>query len=145
MFDNLDGTNLQYTIRPVHEVEGEEDSTWDTDIAQPRFQEPGPRFSPKYVNVHCCMVCTNWCICIQLQNNIVHQLSLLYFCAVTPLCSHLACCICVRVLLLHDYDDGFFSIYGCVCHVPCTWTPVYYSGVKIQHRHFFFYGSISSP
>ena len=51
MFDNLNGTNLQYTIRPIHEVEGEDDdSTWNTDIAQPRFQEPGPRFSPKYAS-----------------------------------------------------------------------------------------------
>ena len=48
VFDNLNGTNLQYTIRPVHEVGGENDrSTWDTDIAQPRFEQPGPRFSPK--------------------------------------------------------------------------------------------------
>jgi len=31
VFDNLDGTDLQYTIRPVYEVEGEfDDSTWDT-------------------------------------------------------------------------------------------------------------------
>jgi len=52
VFDNLNvnGTNPQYTIRPVHEVEGETDqSTWDTDVAQPRFQVPGPRFSPKSV------------------------------------------------------------------------------------------------
>jgi len=48
VFDNLDGTNLQYTIRPVHEVDGERDrSTWNTDIAQPQLQEVGPRFSPK--------------------------------------------------------------------------------------------------
>ena len=49
VFDNLNGSKLRYTIRPAHEVEGEEgDITWDTDIAQPRFQVPGPRVSPKY-------------------------------------------------------------------------------------------------
>ena len=41
--------NLRYTIRPAHEVQGEDgEITWDTDIAQPRFQVPGPRVSPKY-------------------------------------------------------------------------------------------------
>ena len=47
-FDNLVGSNIEYTIRPAHEVAGEDDEpTWDTDIVQPRFQIPGPRVSPK--------------------------------------------------------------------------------------------------
>ena len=50
VFDNLNGNNIQYTIRPVHEVFGEDDeSTWNTDDTQPRFQVPGPRVSPKYI------------------------------------------------------------------------------------------------
>ena len=50
MFDNLNGKNLQYTIRPAHEVLGEDDeNTWNTDDTQPRFQVPGPRVSPKYI------------------------------------------------------------------------------------------------
>lgn len=50
VFDNLNGKNLQYTIRPAHEVLGEDDdSTWNTDDTQPRFQVPGPRVSPKYI------------------------------------------------------------------------------------------------
>jgi len=50
VFGDVIGPNLQYTIRPVHEVNGENgQSTWNTDIAQPRFQEPGPRFFPKSV------------------------------------------------------------------------------------------------
>ena len=48
VFDNLDGRNIEYTIRPAHEVKGEDDDpTWNTDIVQPRFQVPGPRVSPK--------------------------------------------------------------------------------------------------
>jgi len=48
VFDNLDDKNLQYTIRPIHEVEGEDgDSTWNLKDVQPRFQVPGPRVSPK--------------------------------------------------------------------------------------------------
>ena len=48
VFDNLDGRNLRYTIRPVHEVSGEDgDSTWNLVTVQPRFQVPGPRVSPK--------------------------------------------------------------------------------------------------
>jgi len=48
VFNNLNGKNLQYTIRPAHEVQGEDDeSTWNTDDTQPRFQVPGPRVSPK--------------------------------------------------------------------------------------------------
>lgn len=53
VFDNLNGKNLHYTIRPVHEVSGEDDqSSWDTDDTQPRFQVPGPRISPKYIIIH---------------------------------------------------------------------------------------------
>ena len=48
VFDNLDGNNMEYTIRPAHEVMAEDnDPTWDTDKVQPRFQIPGPRVSPK--------------------------------------------------------------------------------------------------
>ena len=48
VFDNLDDKNIQYTIRPVHEVSGEDgDSTWNLVTVQPRFQVPGPRVSPK--------------------------------------------------------------------------------------------------
>jgi len=48
VFDNLDDTNLQYTIRPIHEVSGDEDDiTWSLDEVHPRFQAPGPRVSPK--------------------------------------------------------------------------------------------------
>ena len=54
VFDNLieknarNETNIQYTIRPAHEVMGEDSiPTWNTDIVQPRFQIPGPRVSPK--------------------------------------------------------------------------------------------------
>ena len=50
MFDNieLNSNELEYTIRPAHEVTGEDDQpTWNTDIVQPRFQIPGPRVSPK--------------------------------------------------------------------------------------------------
>lgn len=52
VFNNLNGKNLQYTIRPVHEVYGEDDvSTWNTDDTQQRFQVPGPRVSPKYIEI----------------------------------------------------------------------------------------------
>jgi len=48
VFDNLDDKNIQYTIRPVHEVSGDDGgSTWNLDDVQPRFQPPGPRVSPK--------------------------------------------------------------------------------------------------
>ena len=48
VFNNLNGKSLEYTIRPAHEVSGEDDvSTWNTDDTQPRFQVPGPRVSPK--------------------------------------------------------------------------------------------------
>ena len=48
VFDNLDGMNLQYTIRPAHEVDGEDDlNTWNTRDTQPQFQVPGPRVTPK--------------------------------------------------------------------------------------------------
>jgi len=74
VFDNLDGTNLQYTIRPVHEVDGEfDDSTWDTDIAQPRFQEPGPRFSPKYVIIQSTTV-----YMVYATNCVYQQLAIAY-------------------------------------------------------------------
>ena len=47
VFDSL-GDNIEYTIRPAHEVKAEDDEpTWRTDIVQPRFQAPGPRVSPK--------------------------------------------------------------------------------------------------
>ena len=44
---NIRGNHLQYTIRPTHEVDGFEGSSWDTRVAQPQFQQPGPRFNPK--------------------------------------------------------------------------------------------------
>ena len=48
VFNDIHSNNLRYTIRPPHEVEGFNDqSTWSTDEAQPRFLEPGPRFNPK--------------------------------------------------------------------------------------------------
>ena len=50
VFDDIDGTKIEYTIRPSHEVEGFDDlDTWDTADVQPRFQEPGPRVHPKYI------------------------------------------------------------------------------------------------
>ena len=48
VFDNLDGYDIEYTIRPAHEVDGgNDDPTWDTHIVQPRFLIPEPRVSPK--------------------------------------------------------------------------------------------------
>ena len=61
MFDNLNGKNLQYTIRPAHEVSGEDDdSTWNTDDTQPRFQVPGPRVSPKYIKAQNSVLAKNY-------------------------------------------------------------------------------------
>ena len=50
VFNNLENSTfrIQYTIRPAHEVDGEDDeNTWNTRDAQPRFQLPGPRVTPK--------------------------------------------------------------------------------------------------
>ena len=47
VFNNIRGNNLQYTIRPTHEVEGFDGNSWDTRVVQPEFQRPGPRFNPK--------------------------------------------------------------------------------------------------
>jgi len=80
VFNNLDvnGTNPQYTIRPVHEVEGENDrSTWDTNVAQPRFQEPGPRFSPKSVGLTICLVCIV-SLCSVLWSAQVHAICIIF-------------------------------------------------------------------
>lgn len=44
---NLEGSNYEYTIRPIHEVDGFDEDSWDTDDVQPRFQRPGPRTIPK--------------------------------------------------------------------------------------------------
>ncbi len=41
VFENLDGNDLSYKIRLRHEV-GNADS-WNTDLAGPNFELPGPR------------------------------------------------------------------------------------------------------
>ena len=48
VFNDIRSNNLQFTIRPPHEVDGfNEQSTWNTEDVQPRFQRPGPRLTPK--------------------------------------------------------------------------------------------------
>lgn len=47
MFDELDGNEISYRIRLRHEV-GNQDS-WNTEIAGPRFEPPGPRISNECV------------------------------------------------------------------------------------------------
>ncbi len=50
-FDNLNGTDMEYTIRLRHDV-GSRD-TWQTARTAAAFNSPGPRIDPKYVNFMC--------------------------------------------------------------------------------------------
>ena len=48
MFDSLDGTNLEYTLRLRHEVGTR--NTWRTRDVADDVQTPGPRVSEKWVD-----------------------------------------------------------------------------------------------
>ena len=49
MFDNLDGTRVEYTLRLSHEVGS--DNSWETANRGPSIQLPGSRVSPKWVTI----------------------------------------------------------------------------------------------
>ena len=49
VFNNLEGENLEYTLRLRHEVG--QDKSWETRDAAPNFQPSGPRVTNKSVNL----------------------------------------------------------------------------------------------